>query len=66
MGTDMPASDRIFTPYGDLWYVRDDEGRLVPRYSNILAERAAIEAFHNEDYGSLTTVEIEYFSELTN
>jgi len=54
--------ERIETPYGDLWFVRAKDGTtLVPMYSDSLCTRAAIEAFLNGDYRSLTTEEIAFF-----
>lgn len=55
-----PGIDAIETPYGDLWYVEGLNGELVPMYSSREAEIAAIQAFNDGEFGSLTTVEIQF------
>lgn len=58
-----PGADAIETPYGDLWYVEGLHGELIPMYSSTAAEMAAIQAFNARDFGSLTTVEIEFMKD---
>lgn len=61
-----PGEDAIETPYGDLWYVEGLHGELVPMYFSEAEEMAALAAFLVGDYGSLTTVEIDFMKEALN
>jgi len=57
--------ERIWSPYGDLWFVRSKDGTtLVPMYSDRLCALAAAEAFVNGNFGALTVEEIEFFKSL--
>lgn len=58
-----PSADAVETLYGDLWYERGLKGEKIPMYVNETAELAAISAFMDGDFGSLTSVEIKFMKE---
>jgi len=51
-------SERITTPYGDVWFEIGINGERIPMYSDKACEYAACAAFLAGDYGSLLVDEI--------